>query len=100
MGIFLDKLRLEEHGTDEWFLLSDYSYKTTAINPELYKTITAPARFINDLASIPRLFQSLIPKVGSTGARLSFMIGSITTKAVWQGWNFPENRQIKSFLMA
>lgn len=64
MGKFLDPLDVRAYGKNEWILLVRYAYKTNIFDPEKYITITAPRGFINDLASIPRLFQSLIPKVG------------------------------------
>lgn len=64
MGRFCDKLILKEYGSKEWSLYTDYTYKTLVLNQEFYTRITAPTGFINDLASIPRVLQSLIPKVG------------------------------------
>lgn len=58
---FHGKLRLEEHGRNKWVLLTDYDYTTMVTGRPL--KIRAKAGFVTDLASIPRLFHSVIPKV-------------------------------------
>ena len=61
MPKFIGKLRVEAHGTDEWRLLEPLRYQTSVKGGNT--EITVPSGFINDLASIPRLFQSIVPKV-------------------------------------
>lgn len=56
---FRSPLRLEHLGGAEWKLLGDY---LVVVGPML---IRVPIGFQTDLASVPRVFRSLIPVVGN-----------------------------------
>jgi hypothetical protein len=56
---FTAPLDIREVGYEHWMLLADVIY--TAKNGEV---ITAPKGFLTDLASVPHLARSLIPKIG------------------------------------
>jgi len=60
--ILPDNLDLRDIGNGEFMLLADYRVFWTEGAKE--HSYTVPAKFVTDLASIPRVFQSLIPKLG------------------------------------
>lgn len=59
---FPDLLSVTEYRSDRWFLNKSYRYVTLVLG--FPWTIVVPTHFQTDLASIPRIFQSVIPKVG------------------------------------
>lgn len=59
---FLDDLDLRVVPPDKWELLSNFRYRSGEDRGSLL--ITVPKGFVNDLASIPRVFRSLIPVDG------------------------------------
>lgn len=61
MPKFIGTLQVEAVGVDEWVLLSPLRYVTYVTKRNI--EITVPQGFRNDLASIPRLFQAIVPKV-------------------------------------
>lgn len=61
MAKFTGDLRVQAHGTDEWKLLAPLTYTTGITGRQV--DISVPTGFVNDLASIPRIFQSIVPKV-------------------------------------
>lgn len=64
MARFDGRIHVMDWGSDEWVLTRPLTYFTNVLNKFTALPITAPRGFVNDLASIPRLFQSLIPKIG------------------------------------
>lgn len=62
MPKFLDPLQLEAIPPKTWRLINSFAYRTMITGKP--QTITVPDGFENDLASIPRLFQNLIPVNG------------------------------------
>jgi hypothetical protein len=59
---FHDPLDLRAVGAKKWKLLLSFKY-TTLITGKPYR-IDVPKGFVNDLASIPRIFQTIVPKIG------------------------------------
>jgi len=56
---FLTPLRLEKIGPQRWLLIDDLRYRTQLLNG----IFVVPRGFQTDLASIPRLFWVIAPKV-------------------------------------
>lgn len=56
---FIGELDLQDIDGDQWKLIQPFGYETIAGD-----AVLAPAGFITDLASIPRLFWDILPKSG------------------------------------
>lgn len=62
-----DTLDLRYVRDDEWILLKEFHCYFDETFPDGYTrqvTITVPAGFLNDLASVPQIFTNIIPVVG------------------------------------
>jgi hypothetical protein len=59
MARFIEIPSLDLHGAKQWKLEERLVYES-----DLMGIVIVPAGFITDLASIPRVFQTLVPKIG------------------------------------
>lgn len=60
--VFHDPLIVQSIPPNVWKLERPFSYTTAVLGPPI--KFTVPTGFIYDLASIPRIFRSVIPQVG------------------------------------
>lgn len=65
MSSFTEKLYLEPVGSNEWRLVSSFTYYVRDKNSN--EKITVPAGFVTDFASVPRIFWNILPPWGQYG---------------------------------
>lgn len=63
MSRFLNKLELEYIDGHNWRVTRNFAYESSSLK----RTITVPAGFVTDFASIPRFLWSILPPTGGYG---------------------------------